>query len=653
MPRTQLAIFAAVILAAAGLAFLASRSLESQRILLEQAAAETERRSALAAAEAWERKLDEVAAPFLAPIPDAPGVAGVTAALVALEGNPAVAAAFAFDRSGRLAWPPAGMTGPVFVEAPPADAEGRGRLRAAYRQEFVGKDPGGALAVYAAVGDGAYGRTLRVEAKMQEAALAAKGLDRPRAIAAYAAVLDMWRFAEPETRIVAWAERARLLRESGWPEAEDALLRFAETAWGGDPSFFGDAAGAARERALAGLAGVARPEAGTRRREAELGRAKRIRGQDAAREMAAGVVPALAHGPEPPRFAALGGGLLAAWRTGRNGLTFGAVLRVPALALAGPGALVAGRDTWAGALSPGGASAALRGASGLAAALPPTGEAAAGIRRQRLLYLAGLLVLLAALASGLFLSFRAVRREGELAKLKSDFVANVSHELKTPLALVRMYAETLALGRVTEEGQKKEYTEVILRESERLSAMIERILDFARIEKGERAYDRRPGDLAAAARSAAEAFAKQSGVPVAIDAPRPVLTAFDADGVALAVRNLLENAAKYSNGTPGIELAARIAGGHAVLAVADRGIGIRPDERARIFERFYRSADSRARKVKGTGLGLALVAHVMEGHGGRARCEARDGGGTVFVLEFPVTRGRGDRRLETGDRSQG
>ncbi|NUN51091.1 MAG: HAMP domain-containing histidine kinase, partial [Candidatus Brocadiae bacterium] len=266
--------------------------------------------------------------------------------------------------------------------------------------------------------------------------------------------------------------------------------------------------------------------------------------------------------------------------------------------------------------------------------------AAVEIARQRAWLGVALAALLAALAAGLGMSFRAVKREAELAQLKSDFVATVSHELKTPLALVRMYAETLTLGRVDGEDRRREYLEVILRESERLTGMIERILDFARIERGEGAWRPAPGDLAAAVRGIAEDYAARHALDLEIDVPAPARACFDPEALALALRNLLENAVRYSEGRPAIAVRVSVLGGAVRVAVEDRGIGVPPGERARIFERFYRAGDPRARGVKGTGLGLALVASVMEGHGGRARCEGRDGGGSRFVLEFPVSEGR-------------
>lgn len=623
--RTHLAIFGSVLLAAAGLAFLAARSLDAQRLVIEQAAAENARRAAETAAALWRARLDTATLPFLETLPESGSSATLAAALAKLEGRPEVAAAFALDRNGRVTWPPPAAAARAFVESLPGDEAAREAMARGYRAEFASKDTELALREYASAGRPEYGQTVRVEAKLQEAALAAKIGMPERAIAAYGEALAMGRFTEPERVVAAWLERARLRQAVNADAAEADALALAESVFGADSGRYGTAVEAARSKVASALAGWTFTAPGMQKWKALEARGAREKAAAEVRERAAGLAAALVRGKDAPVYAALDGGLLAAWKVRPSGAVAGLVLRRDKLALVGPGELVA----------PGGAAARIPGADGLAVALPPSNEAAASIRRQRLVYIAGLAVLLAALAAGLWMSFRAVRREAELARLKSDFVSQVSHELKTPLALVRMYAETLEAGKITEEGQKKEYMQVILRESERLSAMIEKILDFARLERGERTFEQKTGDLAAAAREAAGAFGKQAGVEVAVEAPKPVRAAFDADGVALAIRNLLENAVKYSEGAPQVGVRVSERNGTATVAVEDRGIGVPAEDRERVFERFYRAGDPRAKKVKGTGLGLALVARVMDGHGGTARCEARQGGGSRFILEFP------------------
>jgi signal transduction histidine kinase len=394
--------------------------------------------------------------------------------------------------------------------------------------------------------------------------------------------------------------------------------------WGGDGRAMGAGAEGPRRTALAladawGLAGSERAEL-----NALVARDAEERSKQALREEAADVAAASVHAGAT--MAAIPAGLVV-WKTVRAGGVAGVVLRTEAL----PGAAltdIAGAP-WAWGVPVDGVDAPLPGAAGLSARIVKSNEAEASIRRQRALWGGALAVLVLALGAGILLAFRAVRREAELARLKSDFVAQVSHELKTPLSLVRMYAETLAMGRMPEK--RAEYLEVILRESERLTGMLEKILDFSKLEKGERAFARKAGDLGAAARAAADEFERQGGPKVPVEAPAAAPASFDGDGVALALRNLLENAARYSEGTPDIRLVVEPGRIH----VDDRGIGVAPADRERLFTRFFRSDDPRVRRVKGTGLGLALVAHVMAGHDGAATASPRPGGGTRFTLTFP------------------
>ncbi|MEK7470170.1 MAG: HAMP domain-containing sensor histidine kinase [Planctomycetota bacterium] len=636
MRRTHLAIFGSVLAAAAGLAFLAARSLGAQRVMIEQASAENARRAAVVAAGEWRVRLDEVTVPFLNTIPKSGSSLQLAIELSALEERPEAAAAFALDRNGRMTWPPPPAAARAFIEVLPGDQAARDALARGFRAEFTSKDGHQALREYAEAGAAGFGQTVRVEAKLQEAALAAKVELPARAISAYTEALAMGRFTEPERVVSSWLERARLRLAADPDGAETDVLQLAESVFGDDSGRYGTALPAARTKVAAALASWPFTAPGRQRWGTLEVRAAREKAAAETRERAAGLVAALVRQRNPPAYAALDGGFLAAWQMRPGGACAGVVLRAAKLSLPNhSGALMASDGAWTLGVEPGGASAAIPGAEGLAVALPPSNEGSASVQRQRLLYIAGLAVLMAALAAGLWMSFRAVRREAALARLKSDFVSQVSHELKTPLALVRMYAETLDAGKITDDAQKKEYMQVILRESERLSAMIEKILDFAKLERGEKTFDRRSGDLVAAAQEAAGAFAKQAGVAVKVEAGRPVRAEFDKDGLGLALRNLLENAVKYSEGAPDITVKVAERNGTALVMVEDRGIGVPADDRERVFERFYRAADSRATKVKGTGLGLALVARVMEGHGGAARCEPRQGGGSRFVLEFP------------------
>jgi two-component system phosphate regulon sensor histidine kinase PhoR len=230
----------------------------------------------------------------------------------------------------------------------------------------------------------------------------------------------------------------------------------------------------------------------------------------------------------------------------------------------------------------------------------------------------------------------AAERERRLSALKSEFVANVSHELKTPLALVRMFGEMLQSGRVASEAKRQEYLDIIVSESERLSALIENVLDFARVERGRQAYDFAPGDVGEAVSKAANVYryrAEREGVELTVDvAPHLPRANIDERAIQLAVINLIDNALKYAPGSAIAVTARPASDGQAVIVrVSDRGPGVPPEDQARIFERFVRGTTARdpgtGRPVRGSGIGLALVKHIAESHGGRAWVESGGGGG--------------------------
>jgi len=244
------------------------------------------------------------------------------------------------------------------------------------------------------------------------------------------------------------------------------------------------------------------------------------------------------------------------------------------------------------------------------------------------------------LAGGLFLVYGNVRREMHLSRLKSDFVANVSHELKTPLALIRLFAETLELGRVPNEDKAKQYYRVINKESHRLTQLINNILDFSRIEAGRKEYRFATTDVARVVHEVVDAYRfqiEQQGFELSVDLP-PDLPEIEMDkeAVGQALINLVNNALKYSRDDKRIRIAARAENGRVLLSVADRGIGIEKDEHKKIFEKFYRASDSLVHDTKGSGLGLSLVSHIMEAHGGSVEVESAPGAGSTFTLSLPV-----------------
>jgi signal transduction histidine kinase len=261
------------------------------------------------------------------------------------------------------------------------------------------------------------------------------------------------------------------------------------------------------------------------------------------------------------------------------------------------------------------------------------------VRRQAWLLMATFALLLGVIALGLFATYRLVRRESEMARLKSDFVANVSHDLKTPLALIRMFGETLEMNRAPDEATRREYYGVITRESERLSRLIDNVLDFSRIEGGRRRYELTPGPVEPVILEVLEAFRyplSQLGFKVSVEVePDLPEVRLDADALAQALANLIDNAIKYSDARRRLVVSARHVGDEIRLEVADEGIGIALHEQARVFDKFYRVGRSDTQGRRGSGVGLALVKHIAEAHGGRVSVESRLGEGSRFIIALP------------------
>jgi two-component system phosphate regulon sensor histidine kinase PhoR len=265
---------------------------------------------------------------------------------------------------------------------------------------------------------------------------------------------------------------------------------------------------------------------------------------------------------------------------------------------------------------------------------------ARGARRRRLsdLVLVGSAV--SVIWVGLIVLFVAMRKERRANQLKSEFVSNVSHELKTPLSLIRMFGELLALGRAKDDETKREYAQIIARESERLTSQIDNVLDFARIERGREAYTMRVGDMGVVIEKVVELFryrTDQAGVDLRVDVPqRPVLALHDESAMTLLLLNLVENAFKYGTQTGGfIGVSLQEKEGLVFLRVEDDGPGIARDETQRVFERFYRGREARRSEQRGSGIGLSLVQHIAQAHGGRARVVPRDVGGAMLEVSIP------------------
>lgn len=269
-------------------------------------------------------------------------------------------------------------------------------------------------------------------------------------------------------------------------------------------------------------------------------------------------------------------------------------------------------------------------------------------RLQRTYYILALLaVVIVTLAGGYFL-WRSVRRELRLADLRSQFVSSVSHELRTPLTAIRMFAETLQMERPLDQATQSEYLNTIVNESERLTRLLNNVLDFSKIERGQKVYRLEPTPLAPVVRDAASAMRYplvRLGFQLHVDVEDGLPPArIDRDAIEQAILNLLGNAMKYSRDRRDIDLHLAAVNGHAVIEVRDHGLGIAPADQQRIFERFYRAPVPENGRIPGTGLGLALVDHIVKGHGGHVEVRSSPGEGSTFAIHLPLV-GAGPDRL--------
>ncbi len=266
----------------------------------------------------------------------------------------------------------------------------------------------------------------------------------------------------------------------------------------------------------------------------------------------------------------------------------------------------------------------------------------AQVARRNFLVNIGLSVALAAaLLAGIALTLRTASRAMTLSQMKNDFVSNVSHELRTPLASIRVFGELLRLGRVENPDKVREYGEYIETESRRLTQLINNILDFASIESDRKSYHFERAcveEVVAQTLKTFEVRLRQSGFHIAYQAPDAALPPLLLDPGALAqsLSNLLDNAVKYSNGGREIAVSLRREGGWIVIAVQDHGIGIPGDEVGKIFDRFHRVSTGLVHDVKGSGLGLSIVRHIVEAHRGRVTVESRIGEGSTFSIHLPI-----------------
>lgn len=256
----------------------------------------------------------------------------------------------------------------------------------------------------------------------------------------------------------------------------------------------------------------------------------------------------------------------------------------------------------------------------------------------------GLIIALLVLAIGVggWLLVSDLNRELKLARQKTDFVSNVSHELKTPLTSIRMFSELLAEGRVDNPGKQRHYLQIITAETARLTRLINNVLDFSRIERGEKKYNFKCCDLVQMTRDIVENYRPQlesSGFKVQFHehvASAPVRC--DSDALSQVLLNLISNAEKYCGEKKEIllELNSSNERGMFELRVSDRGLGIPKGEEEKIFAQFYRAHDALSSGIQGSGLGLTLARQIARAHGGEVIFEPRPEGGSTFILKIPA-----------------
>ncbi len=267
------------------------------------------------------------------------------------------------------------------------------------------------------------------------------------------------------------------------------------------------------------------------------------------------------------------------------------------------------------------------------------------VRQQARTRIFGTLIAVAAAAAliGFVSARRAFLRQQQLSEMKSNFVSSVSHELRAPIASVRLMAESLDRGKISEPAKQREYFRFIVQECRRLGTLIENVLDFARIEQGRKEYEFEPVDLTALVQQTVklmEPAASERNVTLESSLPTSPLThhaSVDASAIQQALVNLIDNALKHSppQSTVIVALVFIPHTSNLTLSVSDHGPGIPPEEHEKIFERFYRRGSELRRETPGVGIGLSIVKHILEAHGGRVRVESETGRGSRFVMELP------------------
>jgi signal transduction histidine kinase len=252
------------------------------------------------------------------------------------------------------------------------------------------------------------------------------------------------------------------------------------------------------------------------------------------------------------------------------------------------------------------------------------------------------LVIVIILAFGLFFTLQTINNEMHLSRMKSHFMSTVSHEFKSPLTSIRQMAEMLVRGRVTSLGKQQKYFDTILQQSERLSHLIDNILDFSKMEEGQKVFRFEKADIIPVVKDIVGSFQEhtaEEGFNITLEISEPVPhVSFDKEALEQVMHNLLDNAFKYSGNSKTIELRLFLKGNRVIFSVRDYGIGIRKEDHDKIFSRFYRAGEELSQSVKGSGIGLTIVKQIVEAHHGDISVESNPGKGSIFTVKLPVSK---------------